>query len=479
MPAATANPVLDALRADFESKRNEVAKINADPNSSDAQLKKANTLVDELPGIKDRIEQMEAIKGKLDAADDWARQPAGNVPTWGNHARKTADLQMDGYKVPGTRIDHVSSPEERLMMTGGFKGLGHFAWCQYKAGRNSHGGDPSAIKSLNDWDGLQTKMHNWEMERKTPSGMFELSDPDGGLLVPPQFSNTIYERMVATNDLLRLINPQPTGSNVVKRRAIKEDSRVDGQRGGGILGYWENEADQYQKSKTQFRPVEYNIYKLTVFSFVTDEEMMDANISIDDFIGKLAAKEINYKINDAIINGTGAGQPLGILNSNSKITQAAVSGQGAGTIVAANILSMRSRVIAGQRGSLVWLYGQDSEPQLFSMFQSTGTAAGVLFFTPNQDGNLNFFGKPALVIEQAKTLGTAGDIIAFATDGYAASVRGGLQSFMSIHLRFDFDETALKWRFRMGGRPWDDSAMTLANGSTTVSSIVVLNSTRT
>ena len=57
-------------------------------------------------------------------------------------------------------------------------------------------------------------------------------------------------------------------------------------------------------------------------------------------------------------------------------------------------------------------------------------------------------------MEQCQSLGTAGDVILFAPDGYACIVKGGIESFMSIHLLFDYDETqaVFKWRFQ-DGRP--------------------------
>jgi HK97 family phage major capsid protein len=262
---------------------------------------------------------------------------------------------------------------------------------------------------------------------------------------------------------------------------LKEDSRADGLRGGGILGYWEGEASQYTSSKSRYRDINMRLHKLTVFTFATDELINDSPIALQTFLLDKAPQEINFKINDGVINGNGNGMPLGILAANSKITVAAVSGQGANTFTYANVLSMYARVVAGQRGSMVWLYNQDVEPQLYSMFMATGTAAGVALLTPNvaQPGGFSLMGRPALVMEQCQSIGTAGDVIAFASEGYACITKGGIESFMSMHLRFDYDETAFKWRFRFDGQPYDNVPLTPYKGSNTVSSIAVLNSSRT
>ena len=44
---------------------------------------------------------------------------------------------------------------------------------------------------------------------------------------------------------------------------------------------------------------------------------------------------------------------------------------------------------------------------------------------------------------------------------------------------FNWVENALRWMIRFDGRPYDDVALTPFNGSTTTSSIVTLNSSRT
>jgi HK97 family phage major capsid protein len=140
------------------------------------------------------------------------------------------------------------------------------------------------------------------------------------------------------------------------------------------------------------------------------------------------------------------------------------------------------RAVAGQRGTAIWMYNQDAESQIARLYMATGSAAGVAIFTPNEGGGaepgFKLMSRPALVMEQCQSLGTAGDLILFCPEGYVSITKGGIESFMSMHLRFDFDETVFKWRFRFDAQPYDNVALTPYKGSNTVSSIVVLNSSR-
>jgi HK97 family phage major capsid protein len=466
----TESPVLAGMRAQKKAKHLEAKTILDNPSASDAQLKKAIVLTDEIEKLDAEIQERAQTEwdatqakhafGEMDNRD---KEPIRRMPFSGAPAQK-------GYQFDG-RIETGKSEIDKKMMTGGFKSLGHFGWAQVKRGRHNDG-EPSALQAFKAWNDLQTK---------APSGMFEQSDPDGGDLIPPQFSNQIYERMVAKNLILQYLSPITVSGNTMTIPALKEDSRADGLRGGGILGYWDGEANQYTFSKSRYRNVNLRLHKLTVYTAATDELINDSPIALEQFLLRKAPEEINFKINDAVINGGGDGIPLGMLNAGSLITVTAVSGQGVNTFIYQNVTSMWSRAVAGQRGSAIWLYSQDVEPQLFQMYLPTGTAAGVAVLTPNeaQPGGFKLMSRPALVMEQCQPLGTAGDVILFCPDGYVAITKGGIESFMSMHLRFDYDETVFKWRFRFDAQPFDNVALTPYKSSNTVSSVVVLNSTRT
>jgi HK97 family phage major capsid protein len=458
--------VLVGLRADWSAAHTQAKAIIDNPASSAPDLVRAEKLFDRADALgvqiterKATLDQIDSLKSRHSAGDTWASQPQRGLPFNG----------QSGDNKNG-RIETGLSEIDKRKMSGGFQSIGHFCWAQVKSGRDGRG-EPAALLAMKDWADLQMK---------APTGMFEVSDPDGGSLVPPQFSNNIYERVVATNQILSYLSPIPIAGNSMTLNAVKQDSRVDGSRGGGVLGYWPAEAAQYTSTHAQLRKIEMRLHKLIVMTPVTDELMNDSPVAMGTFVSSMATKEINFKINDALVNGGGDGIPLGVHNANSKITVTAVSGQGANTFIYQNVLSMFARVTAGQRGSLIWLYNQDVEPQLLQLYMPTGTAAGVALFTPNSQGpGFKLQGAPALVIEQCQSLGTAGDVIAFATDGYACITKGGLESFMSMHLRFDYDEQVFKWRFRLDGQPYDDVALTPYKGTNTTSSIVELSSTRT
>ena len=84
-------------------------------------------------------------------------------------------------------------------------------------------------------------------------------------------------------------------------------------------------------------------------------------------------------------------------------------------------------------------------------------------------------GRPIIPTEHCQTLGDVGDIIFTDLSAYASGTRGGgVRADTSIHLRFDFAETAFRFMFEVDGKPWLLSALTPANSANTLSTMVAL-----
>jgi len=300
------------------------------------------------------------------------------------------------------------------------------------------------------------------------SGLNETVPSDGGFLVQQDFSNELLNDVFTTGILASKCRRIAISgnSNSIKINGIDETSRAS-NRSGGILGYWEEEAAEKTATKPKFRKIELNLKKLIGLCYATDELLGDA-AALEGVIKAGFASEFGFLLDDSIINGTGAGQPLGILNAGCLVSVAAESGQKAATIQAENLIKMYSRLFASSRSRAEWYINQNIEPQLMQMSLSVGTG-GIPVYMPA--GGLSgapygtLFGRPVVPIEQAATLGTVGDIIfADLAGGYILAEKGGIQSDMSIHVRFVYDESVFRFVLRVDGQPVRASALTPYKG---------------
>lgn len=310
------------------------------------------------------------------------------------------------------------------------------------------------------------------------SGMSESVPSDGGFLVQQEFSQQILERAYNTGEIMNRITTTPIGANKngLKIPALSEKSRADGSRWGGIRAYWEGEAAKMTGSKPTFDLLELGLKKLTALVYVTDELLEDA-IALESWLLQKVPLEINFKVEDSIINGTGAGQPLGILKAASLVSVPKEAGQAADTIVFENVSKMWSRCWGPSRKNAVWLINQDCEPQLNGMSIAVGTG-GVPVYLPagglSQSPYSSLFGRPVIPVEYCDTVGNLGDIVLADLSQYQAIDKGVLKTATSIHVRFDYNETAFRFVFRFDGQPAWKSSLTPYKGSNSLSPFVAL-----
>ena len=259
----------------------------------------------------------------------------------------------------------------------------------------------------------------------------------------------------------------------MKINAYNETSRATGSRLGGVTGYWKSEGAEKTSSKPTFRQMELTLKKLIGLCYASDELLEDV-VALSSVIRQAFIDELSFMVDDSIVNGTGVGQPLGILNAPSLVT---VTRAGAGAIASADIFNMWSRCINPTNG--VWLANQDILPTLYQMSVTAGTGGGVT--TMIKEGSmpgappLAMMGIPILPIEQCQTYGTKGDLyLANLAEGYVI-VSKGIKQDISMHVRFIYDESAYRFVLRIDGQSILSSAITPFKGSSTKSHFVALS----
>ena len=309
------------------------------------------------------------------------------------------------------------------------------------------------------------------------TGLGETTPSDGGFLVQQDFSAALLQDVFATGLLPSRCRRIPISgaANSIKINGVDETSRAS-TRYGGIVGYWADEAAEKTASKPKFRKIELDLKKLVGLCYATDELLADA-AALEGFIRSGFVSEFGFLLDDAIINGSGAGQPLGILNAGCLVSVTKEAGQAANTVVTENVVKMYSRLFANSRPNGIWLINQDIEPQLFTMSLSVGTGGVPVYMPPGGlSGQMygSLFGRPVIAIEQAATLGTVGDIILADMGGYILAEKGGIQADMSIHVRFIYDESVFRFVLRVDGQPVRASALTPYKGTNTQSHFIAL-----
>ena len=307
----------------------------------------------------------------------------------------------------------------------------------------------------------------------TASGANESVPSDGGFLVQTDFATELLKNAYETGILAPKCKKIPisTNANGLKINALDDSSRANGARWGGIQTYWENEADQLIASKPKFRTMDLSLKKLTGLCYATDELLQDAS-ALQSVITQGFAEEFGFKIDDVILNGTGSGQPLGILNSPALVTVEKENGQ-TDKITVENLIKMWSRCWGRSRSNAVWYINQELEPYLYTLTvgdKPVYIPAGGLSERPY--GTL--FGRPVVPLEQCSAAGSVGDIILGDLSQYLLIDKGGINAASSIHVRFLYDESVFRFIYRVDGQPIWNKPITPYKGSSTLSPFVTL-----
>jgi len=308
------------------------------------------------------------------------------------------------------------------------------------------------------------------------SGLNETIPSEGGFLVPTEYSTELLKRTYDTAVVASKASKTPVKGNSMTFNYVNETSRADGSRFGGITAYWLDEAGTKTASKPDFGRMELKLKKLIGLCYVTDELLQDA-VALESTINEMFPQEFAFKIDDALINGTGAGMPLGIMAAGCKVEVSKEAGQLADTILYENIVNMYARLWAKSRPNAVWFINQDIEPQLNTMSLTVGVGGAPVYLPASGAAGMPYstlMGRPVIPIEQCKTLGTSGDIILADFSQYKMIDKSSLQQNVSIHVKFVEDETTFRFVYRCDGQPMWKNALTPANGSNTLSPFVVL-----
>lgn len=313
------------------------------------------------------------------------------------------------------------------------------------------------------------------MERLTKvqaaaSGANETIPSEGGFLVEKDSATILSDNSIATGLLSRRCFhvPLSENSNGLKLKLMKETSRANGSRYGGIQAYWAAEADTVTATKPTFREATWELKKLFGLFYATEEILKDAS-AMAAVVNRWFPMEFGFKIDDAIFRGTGGGIPSGILNAGCTVSQAIETGQVRATdpILYKNCANMYARLLNSSDDNAVWLINRAMMPSLMMMTMPVGTGGSAVFL-PSGGASVSpymtLFNKSIIPIEQCEAPATVGDIVLADLKEYLIIDKGGIQNSVSIHVRFIYDEQTFKWTYRIDGAPIRNAVLTPYKG---------------
>lgn len=309
------------------------------------------------------------------------------------------------------------------------------------------------------------------LRRAAPTNVHEGAGAAGeGFDLPVQYREDIWDLVIAQDGLLNVVDAEPTAARQVDWTA--DETTPWGST--GVQANWRAEGAQMTASKMGTKGRQLSLHELYAFVLATEELLEDAP-RLNNRLTVKAAQAINWKIDESIIYGDGAGKPMGWFGSGAIVSVAKEGSQAADTINDQNVLKMYSRLLVTPGDTPFWMANRDTVPQLSAI----KIGDKPVWLPPNglagAPGGF-LLGYPIRWSEQCKTLGDKGDLQLVSPKGYYAAKRTAGPNFaQSMHLYFDYNIQAFRWTFRLGGQPHLSAPVSPKYGTNTKSHFVVLD----
>lgn len=335
-----------------------------------------------------------------------------------------------------------------------FTGLRHFAYDLWKAGE----GCSNPSDDLREWNNYCEEFGATARDAGTPSqNVGELEA--GGALVPTEYAATLLERISDRLDLMQSATIMPMAVPKINVPFLDGFDESQCEIAGGCVAYWKGEEKQYVATQWEVGVVALNLNKLTGLSFMTDELLKWSAISVEPILYRTFEQAFIKAMTRGIIRGTGVDMPLGILNAPGTLTVDKQDGQDPDTVILNNILQMYAQFY-GDVGDGTWYCNRMLLPDLCRLNQEVGTGGSNVFLMNQQVQNRLVWvllGMPLIFCDQMSAIGDLGDIGLFNMAEYLIGQptgQVGPDVAQSIHLKFDYGQTAFRFTAYYDGQPW-------------------------
>ena len=324
------------------------------------------------------------------------------------------------------------------------------------------------------------------------AALAEGSGATGGYTVPPAFLDELVRYAVEPAILWRRAHTIPMGTRSMLVPVLDQATA----QGAGISNFlagmralWESEAALLGEYEPAFRQVALTAWTLGLISIASIQVLQDNAIGLDGLMTELLTAVIGWTADNGFFNGNGVGQPLGIQNAPALVT---VTRDQVNQFSFKDATGMLGALYAGLRqGNQIWVMHQSILPYLLRLNDESGSTAntGRLVFLPSNQGAVGhpatpdgpwscgeLLGRPVYLSEKVAGLGSTGDVVLIDLYSYLIGDRMELEVDVSPH--YKFANAQLTWRAiaRLDGQPAFSGAITLADGTKTVSGLIALHS---
>jgi HK97 family phage major capsid protein len=294
----------------------------------------------------------------------------------------------------------------------------------------------------------------------------------GGFLAPVQFIPQIRALQAEASIVAPRATVIPMATRSIQMPALQQGQTTAGVSHyfGGIQVFYQGEAATMTSTDAAFRLLTLEAYDLTGLIHVPDTLLADSAISVSAWLqGPLGLPgAFAHRADYAYLRGTGAGQPLGVLNSGALISRTRTTGS---TIKYDDIVNVLSRSLPTP--NRCWVASISSLATLLTINGPSGNPS-YLWGSMENGVPSRLMGLPILWTEKMPAMGSAGDLLLADFSFYLIGERENYLFDTTDQVKWTQNMTSFKAVMRHDGQPWLALPFTLMDGTTTISPFVTI-----
>lgn len=224
--------------------------------------------------------------------------------------------------------------------------------------------------------------------------------------------------------------------------------QTDDNEYGAVVVTEVDEAGQKPEAEPEFTQVEIQTREVSAYTEVSESLLRRSAIDLEALISRLFRSAMLDHFDNRFLNGSGVGQPLGIINTAGIRT---VNRTTAGEVHWADLVRLEHALRAYHRAGAVWIVGDDTAEWI--KINALDTTGRPLFAASYADPSYKtLMGYPVLTTHRQPALGNTGDVIFVDLREYIVAMEQEIVLKRSEHYRFRHNVIAYAVYALVGGR---------------------------
>lgn len=171
---------------------------------------------------------------------------------------------------------------------------------------NNSNGDKDKIKAEIKSFEKMIQLGAAELEPEEKKTLRTDVETDGGFLVHPEITSEMIKDITEISPIRQIARVRTTSSKSI----------IIHRRTGLVQGGWVGECETKPENNSTYGDIEIFVNKLSVFSVITNEMLMDSSFNMETEIMADVAEDFAQKEGAAFVGGDGVKKPLGFTNDS-------------------------------------------------------------------------------------------------------------------------------------------------------------------